>query len=177
MALDSSLVRVAVTGGVFVDLAGGAPVPTDATSPLDAAFDELGYVSEDGVTQATNTDVQNITAWQNADIVRKVQTSHDVTYQLAALETNPVSLEAYYGNYDAGTGAVEINADVLPRVPWVIDVYDGDEITRLVIPSGQVTERGDVQYVNGDAVMYQMTITAYPVDGTKAYLYRATLGS
>lgn len=176
MALDSSLVRVAVTGGIYVDLSGAATLPTSADDLL-TEFDELGYVSEDGVTQTINSETNDIVAWQNADIVRKVQTSHDVTYQFSGLETNPTVLEAYYGNYDAGADSVEITGAVLPRMSWVIDVFDDDQKIRLAIPSGQVTERGDVQYVNGDAVMYPMTITAYPVDGVKAYLYRATVGS
>jgi hypothetical protein len=173
MALDSTMVRVAVTGGVFVSLDGSGTVPTDATTSIPGSFDELGYLSEDGVTQTINADTSNIQAWQNADIVRKVQTSHDVTYKFTALELNPTSLEAYFGNYNAGV--VEITSDPLPTVPWVVDVFDGDELIRLAIPAGQVTERGDVQFVNNQAVTLPLTITAYPVDGVKAYLYRATL--
>src|SRR5690606_30122935 len=120
-----------VTGGIFVDLDGGTSVPTDATSTLDAAFDELGYVTEEGVTQTINSETNDIRAWQNGDTVRKVQTSHDVTYGLTLLETNPTVLEAYYGNYE--TGHVEVTGETLPRLPWVIDVYDGDERIRVVI--------------------------------------------
>jgi hypothetical protein len=55
---------------------------------------------------------------------------------------------------------------------WVIDVVDGTDLIRIVVPSGQVTELGDVTYVNGDAIGRPVTITAYPdVTGNKAYIY------
>jgi hypothetical protein len=50
---------------------------------------------------------------------------------------------------------------------------DGDVDIRIVIPDGQVTERGDVTYANGEAIGYDVTVTAYPDDsGVKAYIYR-----
>lgn len=170
---DSSNVRVAVTGGIYVSLDGTGTVPTDATSTIGVTFDELGYVSDGGVTQTINANSNDIIAWQNGDLVRKVQTSHDVTYSLTLLESSPEVLEAYYGNYSAGH--VEVTGDQLPRLPWVIDVFDGDERIRVSIPAGQITERGDVQMVNGDAISYPVTITAYPVEGVKAHIYLANI--
>lgn len=169
MTLTADNVRVGVTGGVF-----GAPsestLPTDATAELDGAFEDLGYVTEDGVSQAIGIDITEIKAWQNGDVVRKVQTKHDLTYAFAMLETSPAALEAYYGNYDAGV--VEIRGDQGIRQSWVINVIDGDNKIRIVIPDGQVTERGDISYVNGDAVSYPVTITCYPDDDSvKAYMY------
>jgi hypothetical protein len=170
MALDSDLVRVAVTGGVYVDLTSAGTLPTTLLGTIPVEFDEVGYLNEDGITQSIAQDVTDIQAWQNGDIVRRVQTSHDVTYQFSMLETNPVVLETYYGNYAAGV--VEINGASLPRAQWVFDVFDGEAKIRLVIPKGQITERGDTQYVNGAALVYPVTITAYPDEnGVKAYLY------
>lgn len=173
MATDSTLVRVAVTGGIFVDPDGNGSVPSSAEAVIPGDFDELGYVLDEGVTQTINDETEDIRAWQNGDIVRKVQTSHDVTFSLTLIETNPTVLEAYYGNYD--NGHVEVTGDQLPRLPWVIDVFDGDEQIRICIPSGQITERGDVSYVNNAAIGYPITITAYPVEGVKAHIYVAEL--
>lgn len=169
MANDADNVVVAVTGGVSYAPIGTA-LPTNATAPLNGAFGEVGYVSEDGITQSIGTDTSDIRAWQNGDIVRRVQTSHEVTYALTMIESSPLVLEAYYGNYAAGT--VEIRGDQPGHKEWVINVLDGGAKIRIVIPDGQVTERGDVQYVNSDAVSYPVTITAYPdANGVKAYLY------
>lgn len=175
MALDSSLVRVAVTGGIYANLDGGAIPPTSATAPLGPDFDELGYLTDAGITMSIDTTTNRLRAWQNGDNVRTVQTEHDVTFSAVLMETNPNTLEAFFGNYD--DGHVEVRADMLPRMPWVLDVLDGDQRVRAVIPDGQITERGEVTFVNGDAISYPITITAYPVNGVKAHLYYATAAS
>lgn len=174
-------VRVAVTGSINYGPAGTA-LPEAVTTELDAAFDEVGYANEDGITQAINEDRTDIRAWQNGDVVRKVRTSHDVTYAFTMLETNLTSLEIYYGDGSvSGTlddGVVEVRGDLTTRGEWVLHVIDGDQLIRIVIPDGEVTERGDVQYVNANAVQYPVTITAYPDDDdVKAYKYLATEGS
>ena len=168
-------VLVGVTGGAYV-APEGTPIPTNAVTALNAAFDEVGYISEDGVSQSISEDITDLKAWQNGDVVRKIQTSHDLTYALTMIETSDVTLETYYGNYAAG--AVEITGEQLPHKAWVLEVEDGDDIIRVVIPDGQITERGDIVYQNGDAVGYPITITCFPDDdGVKAYLYVSGTGS
>lgn len=182
MALSSDNVRVAVTGGVY-RAPEGSPLPTDATATLNVAFKELGYVTEDGVTEAQGTNTNDIVAWQNGDIVRKVQTSHDLTYAFSMLETNDEVIDAFYGNGDAES--YEINGAQPGRFSWVIEVLDGDAHIRIVIPSAQITERGDKTLVNGDAITYPFTLTAYPDPNysgsedapAKAYVYADYGGS
>jgi hypothetical protein len=168
-------VLVGSTGGAYV-----APdtttLPTDATTALNAAFEEVGYISDDGVSQSISEDITDLKAWQNGDVVRKIQTSHDLTYSFTMIETSDVTLDTYYGNYAAG--AVEITGDQLPHKRWVLSVVDGDDLLRVVIPDGQITERGDIVYQNGDAVGYPITISCFPDDsGVKAYLYVSGTGS
>jgi hypothetical protein len=182
MAVDADNVVVGVTGAIYQ-----APIattlPTNSATALNVAFKELGYVSEEGVSEANGTSTNNIKAWQNGTVVRKVQTEHDVTYTFTLIETNPEVLAAYYGNY--ATGKVEVNAKVLPNKRWVIDVLDGTSKIRIVIPNGQVTERGTVSYVNAGVASYQLTITAFEDTayagslGTpaKAYIYYSTEGA
>lgn len=164
-----------VTGGVWTGALGTA-LPTDTTTALDAAITAVGYISEDGVTQATETDTEEIVAW-GGDTVRVIQTTHTVTFQFEFLETNEASLKAVYGDenvtYDAGTGfEVLVNSRPLPHKVYVLEIKDGDRDVRLVIPDGQVTERGEVVYVHSDAVKYDVTITAFPDNaGNKAYIY------
>lgn len=182
MALSADEVLVALTGGVFMADAGSA-LPTDAVTPLDGGYTELGYISEDGVTESQNETNTQIRAWQGGDTVRVVKTEHNLTYSFTAIESTEAVVEAFYGNYDAGL--VEINAAPGKRGRWVIQVIDGDKDVRIVIPDGEVTERGDVQYVNSTAVGYPITITCYPdpdYSGTsdypaKAYKYLSGTGS
>lgn len=175
MALSADNVRVAVTGGIFVAPTGTA-LPTTPDTALNVAFDDLGYVSEDGVTEAQDTEVTDFRAWQNGDVVRKVQTSHDLTYSFTLIETKTEVLEEFYGPLNGGV--VEITGDQLERKSWVIDVVDGDHEIRIVIPDGQVTERGEVTYATAEMIAYPVTVTCYPDDSAvKAYIYRDSDGS
>lgn len=171
MATTAANVRVGVTGGAYhAPLA--TAVPTDATAALNVAFTEVGYIGEDGITQAVSADVTDIKAWQNGDVVRKVQTSHDVTFQFSMLETNAESLKVYYNDADATITAAEITGAQSGHETWVLEVVDGNDTIRIVIPDGQVTERGDVVYKTDEAIAYDVTITAYPDSSeVKAYLY------
>ncbi len=177
--LDAENVVVAVTGSVHVAPAGTA-VPTAVAESLNAAFADVGYISEDGVSTTIGTDTTDIRAWQNGDIVRRVQTSHDYSLSFTMIETNPTSLQLFFGNYSDGAGddaVVEITGEQDVRRAFVLDIVDGDDLQRIVIPSGQVTERGDVTYANGEPVGYPVTITAYPIDGVKAFIYLETDGA
>lgn len=172
MALTRTNVRVAVTGGVYRGVS-GTTVPTTVAGALDAALKDQGYVGEDGITQSIDKDTTDITAWQGSDIVREVQTSHKLTYQLKLIEVNPETLKTVYGNHAAGTTL--ITGATLPPSAWVFNVVDGENLIRLVIPDGQVHEIGDVVYAAGEEVGHEITITCYPdASGVKAYLYNGT---
>jgi hypothetical protein len=175
MTLTADNVEVGVTGGVYVaDV--GTSLPNDTTDVLNAAFDDVGYISDDGVVESQGSDTTDIKAWQNGDIVRKVQTKHELTYKFTMIETSETTQGVFYGNYSAG--AVEITGEQLDHKSWIIHVIDGDDKIRIVIPDGQITERGDVSYKNDDAISYPVTITCFPDgDGVKATKYLSGTGS
>lgn len=175
MATTAANVRVAVTGGAYQGIT-GTVLPTTATGALAVGFEELGYVSEDGITQTIDEDTEKIRAWQNGDTVREVSTTHDLMYELSMIETSAKTLETYYGNHVVATGAgtTEIRAGQGTRGVWAFHIIDGTQLIRIVVPDGQITEHGEVSYVNGEAIMYPITLTCYPdATGVKAYLYTA----
>lgn len=183
MANDVTKVAVAgpkVAGAVYNAVSGTA-LPTTEVASLNAAFKLSGYIADSGLVQHIGADSTDVMAW-GGDLVRRVQSSHDVTYDLELLETNEVSQGVYYGTANvaktaAGVSAgeklvIQIKATVLPRGPWVFEFVDGTRTGRLVLPVAQVTNRGDVTYVHSDAVRYPITLTAYPdASGVKGYLY------
>lgn len=176
-------VRIAIpntTGGVKVGPT-SAIAPTDATTALAGEFVGVGYIGEDGFTEAPSTDSQDIVAW-GGDIVRRIQTSHDVTYAFEMIETNEQSLKLYYGDDNVTTTAanfsngnrrtVQVKGTQLPRKSVVFEMFDGDVRERIYLPDAQVTERSEIQRSHGDAARYSVTITAYPdASGVKAYIW------
>jgi hypothetical protein len=167
--LDASKVEVAVTGAVYLAPL-GTTLPTDSAAELDGDFQNVGYLSEDGITETPEEDTTEIQAWQNGDVVRRVLTSHEIQYGFTMIETNEVSLKAYYGNYAGGD--VKVTGDQLPRQCMVIETIDDGKLRRRVVPVAQVTERGEVNLTNDDATGYEVTVTGYPdSDGVKVHIY------
>lgn len=163
MALNSANVRVAVTGEVLVG-ATSATAPT-GTGGTTTGFTGLGYVSEDGVTETRDRSSDTIKAWQNADTVRTVVTDATLTYSFTLIETKKETVELFYGATVTEAAAegnfVMVPANTGGRKSFIIDVVDGAELRRIYIPSGEVTEVGDVVYASGEPIGYEVTITAY----------------
>lgn len=162
MANDAANVNVGVTGAVYVADEGTAAPADIATAPA-TGWAPVGYISEDGVTEAYNIETDDIVAWQNADVVRKVITSSEVTYGFTMIETNSASISLYYGKDVAAAAETHmIGGTLTGKKAFLIDVIDGDQTIRRYIPSGEVTERGEVAITSGDAIGYEVTLTAYP---------------
>lgn len=184
MSLDSGNVRVAVTGAVYV-AATGTAAPTTEDSTLDAAFGDLGYVSEDGITESRDRTSTNIKAWQNGDTVRTVVTEATYTLAFTMIETKAGTVELFYGNAPVAGKVVVVPTKTGGRKAFVVDVIDGDEALRIYIAEGEVTETGDLVYANGEAIGYPVTITGYStsaiqdVDGNNgaAAIWHSSLAS
>jgi hypothetical protein len=166
MTLQSTAVRVGITGELHV-AAVGTTAPTSSVSALNGAFVGLGYVNEDGVTESYDDTIEDIIAWQNATVVRSTTTESKATLSLVLIETKGEVLELFHkGSTVDIVSAGEWKIDVLaaqsdPRA-FVLDVVDGSKNIRLSVPNGEVTERGEIVYANGEPVGYNITITCYP---------------
>lgn len=163
MALVAANARVAITGVVSIG-DGTQTAPTDSGTALGTGWTDLGYVSEDGVTETRDRSTNTIRAWQNGDTLREVVTESTLTYAMTFAETKAATVELFYGNTvdDTDGSIVIVPSSTGGRHPFVIDVVDGDETIRTYIPDGEVTEVGDQTYVNGELIGYEVTITCYP---------------
>lgn len=174
MANVAANVRVGVTGSVF-QAPSGTSLPGDAITAPGVGFDDLGYVSDAGVTQSINRTTTDIVAW-GGDVVRTVQTEHNVTYSFTLIETKAETLALYYSDTDASATAAQITSAQAARGVWIIDVVDGSNVIRLELPDAEITDTGDVTYATEEAIGYECTVTAYPDgSGVKAYQWMATV--
>ena len=166
MTLNAGAVRVGITGELYVAPV-GTTAPTNSTAPLDPAFVGLGYVSEDGVTETYEDTIEDIIAWQNATVVRSVTTESKATLQLTLIETKGKVLELYHKGstveaVGAGEWKIDVKAPGADERAFVLDVIDGSKHIRFYVPRGEVSERGEITYANGEPIGYQITITCYP---------------
>lgn len=159
-------VRVGITGAVY-KAPPGTPLPTSSTAALNAAYRNLGFVSEDGIEENWEDSVDDIIAWQNASNVRSVTTGSVLSLALTLIETTGAVLEMFHrGSTMTEPTAGNFRLDVKPVVAdpslWVLDVVDGLKIVRLSVGNGEIVERGAVQYKNGEPVAYPVTLRGYP---------------
>ena len=174
MGNTAANVRVGVTGAVYYAALDTA-LPTSVSGAL-TAFTELGYVTEDGVTESQPTDGTDIKAWQNGDIVRTIQTSHELTYEFALMETSSAVQTLFYGGNPATATPLEITGEKPDDKAYIIVVDDGTLRRLICIPHGSIKSREDVIYSNSEPYTYGITITCYPdTSSTKAYVYQGTV--
>lgn len=167
-----------VSGAIF-RAPSGTTLPTTADAQLDTAFQELGFVSEDGVSNNNSPDTENIKAW-GGQVVLVVTTEKPDEWGLTLIEAlNPNVLKTVYGdanvtvNDQAGTIAVQATAQQLPTSVYVIDmVMKGGAMKRVVIPAGDLKELGEIVYKDDEAVGYEITLAALPdASGVTHYEY------
>ena len=166
------------TGGVYAGPLATA-APDDAATALAVGFVDLGYVSDEGVTQAKSSDQESIKAW-GGDEVRVVSTSDSITYKLTLIETNNAVLAEVFGESNvseaAGVTTVTLNSATLPQRSYVFELVDGANAIRIYVPVGQITATGDVSFVDGEAIPFEIEISAYPdAEGNKAYWFIETI--
>lgn len=159
----------------------GTILPTDATAALNEAFVDLGYCSDDGVTNSNGIESDDVKAW-GGDTVLSLQTDKTDTFAFTLIEAmNENVLKAVYGDSNVSgaltTGlTINANAKEQEEAAWVIDMIykgaGGGTKKRIVIPQAKITEIGDIVYSDSDAVGYDLTITAVPdTNGNTHYEY------
>lgn len=156
----------------------GSTLPQSATASLDAAFVELGYVSEDGLTNNNSPESDTVKAW-GGDTVLNLQTDRPDTFALTLLESlNTDVLKTIYGSSNVtvdGSGNITVKATAgeMPSGAWVFDmILKGGRAKRIVVPNGTISELGEITYKDDEAVGYNVTITDVPdTNGVYHYEY------
>lgn len=164
---DSTMVSLGKfkVGGYAYWAPSGTALPANSSTPLAAAFKLLGYLSEDGLTNTTDTDTTEIKD-ANGTTVMKVITSYAESYQFALLEVLRAEAAKMRYNSDAVTGT-DKSMTIKHQMPSDEDfvlVFEiamtGNVKDRLVIGNGTRAEFGDRQVHAGDAQVYDITVSA-----------------
>ena len=160
----------------------GTSLPTDATSVINTAFKSLGYISEDGVTNAPSMSSETKKAW-GGDVVATIDNGTENKYKMKFIETlNAEVQKLVYGdsNVTDGDGSMSVANKGINTTPhaFVIDmVMANNLIHRMVIPSASITEIGEIKYVDSDVAGYEVTLTAKAdTDGATAHDYYQKAG-
>lgn len=169
---DPTELVVGQTGQVYVAPL-GTTLPTAVDTALNAAFVGLGYITEDGVSFSASKETQDIGAWQALDPLRTIVTSRVVqaTFGLQQWNEDTVPLAFGGGTVTGSTGAWKYELpdpeDGLDERAMVIDVQDGDNNFRFVLPRGVVTEAVETQFQHGASAVLPITFKALKADASK----------
>lgn len=165
-------------GGAIATAPVGTALVTDATAELDGAFENLGYISEDGLTNENTRESENIKAW-GGQVVASLQSEKEDKFTYTLLEiSNIVVLKEVFGQNnvsgDLSNGiTVKVNADELEERSIVIDmILNNGILKRIVIPVGKIVEMGEVVYKDDEVAGYEVTVQAFPdSEGNTHYEY------
>jgi hypothetical protein len=170
-----------LTTGPILSAPRGTALPTAVDDELDPAFEDSGYVSEDGLTLTPERSTEQVRDWSGS-VVRELLTEFAAKLAWAHLETNEQSLKNYLGDdnvtvVDATSTEGKritalLRAAEMPRKPWVFKIKDGESRVLIVVPDGQVSETGEVAFVKSGAITWPVTLATYPdATGVNVYIY------
>lgn len=185
-ASKASVGKPLASGGAYIafaDTFDATKLPTDATTALDASFQNAGYISEDGLTNATDISSDSITAWGGTVVIQTDGTKTE-TFQLSFIEGKLATLQAIYGKGNvtqSASGEITVRKNNSPQ-PNLVLVFEialtGNKVKRIVVPNAKLSDLGDVTYTDSDAIAYDGTYTALAsslIDGDTSREYIAAV--
>ena len=150
----------------------GTVLPTDATTALNAAFVNLGYVSNAGLRVTYDRTTTDHREW-NGEIVETTQDEYGETYTVEFIESlRGDLLKALFGDANVeisapttlAEGSVHIKHNALEpeNAAWSFDMKSRKSSKRITMGVARVTAIGEVAFVANDLIRYSATIKAYP---------------
>lgn len=185
--LQTELIRKTIGGSVFIASATADPITTlttaTGTAPnqvigltaLPTGYEDVGYMTDDGVSFSTETSVSEVTSFQAAQPTRSDITSETSTLTLQAQETKLLTLGLYTGAElasivaTAATGEVRIAKPERPSsrfyrvLSLAIDENEFGEIyIARFLPRAKVTGKAEQAYAKADqALTWGLTFTGF----------------
>ena len=152
--------------GVFYTAPYGTTLPTDATTPLNAAFVSNGRVGEKGIANKIKTDSSEIKDMSGSTVLQQI-TGYSETYQMVLIEfMRAQAAKTAYGAAAVTVDATAKSLTVTHAMPSgtfsaVIELaLNGGGFDRIVIPKVTRSEIGDRTMVGTDAMGYDVTLAA-----------------
>lgn len=176
-SITSADLRVPNRGHVYV-APKGSTVPTDTTTAWDAAWVDLGYTDEKGVTFSKKDSKTAIKAWQSISPVRYILNDRDIHLAWVMEQWNKKTLAVYSNE---GLGAVVANGAVMgeyklsfspnPKdtemmcgIEWTDDV---NTVThRIFAVRGSITDTADIPLNHAGLATLGVTYQTMATDST-----------
>lgn len=148
----------------------GTTLPTTVDGALNAAFEAVGYISEDGITLSSSVEVSDIAAFQSLMPVRRVVTGRTMDVSFVLREWSAANVELAFGGGEVTEAGGEYTytppaaGDALAEKAVVIDWNDGDKQYRLVCARVVATESVETNIVRTGAADLPITFSVMEDD-------------
>ncbi len=178
MAVDITKIRAYVDGLVAVSGYGvvNPTLPTDATTALNASvYKELGALSDEGVTEESEQDFEDIFMWQGNRLAASIPGQFVKSFTVNCLEQNAQTLGIQFGGSTLTQQAWGVS--IAEKAPgrdirtWVLHGIDGARLYRTVVPLGQIVDKGESVWSATAPTQTSFSIKAFP-DASNNYSYR-----
>lgn len=182
MANDVDGIVVGANGSVRVAPVGTA-APADPVIAPAAAWIDLGYANEDGVSVSKSKDITGIPAWQSFFDVRKIVTGETFKLSTALLQWGADQVKLAFGGGEVTTVAAVAGPPALiehykyePPDPgelderaMMVDWADGAKHYRLIVPRGIVVDDVETNLTKSDAAELPIGFEVVASDGIKPW--------
>jgi hypothetical protein len=148
----------------------GTALPAYPGAELDAAWKEIGAVSEDGISYGMNHSFDTLRNWAK-QIERLMAADGDATVTAPFIDTTESTLKTLFGEDNVTvTDATQdhgklISVEIGPDTQTDAEAFlflmkDGDDMIMIGTPRGFITEVGDIDFAPNDAITWEATISS-----------------
>lgn len=174
MSKDSEEFVVAGNGGIYIAPV-GTTLPANETVALHAAFTELGYATEDGVTVGASLNVEEIRSWQSATPTRRILTERDYTITAELQQWNELNFQTAFGGGEVSQitaghyrYSYPSDSDALGEHACIVDWVDGDKKYRQVFPRVSPSDGGEFNLNRTSLSTLQLSLMGLKPDNEDA---------
>lgn len=171
MAIDTDEIRVGATGTLY-SAPIGSTAPTTTVGGWDAAWTDLGALSEDGPSITPSMDVSEIKIWQSLYAVRRIVTDRGMDWKFTLMQRNAHNFVLAMGGgaiTETGVGSnvwkyVPPDASEIDERMFGIEVVENSIIDRYILARGMVTDFGEIPIRRDAPTQFELTVSVLASD-------------
>lgn len=168
--MSNTKLGIGLATGMFYHAPAGTALPVYPSETLATAWKEVGDVTADGITLATDKSTEVIRNWATV-VKRVVMTEHTETIQAPIQDTTEEVLKTVLGESNVTVTAANSTHGALvtanlssgnlpPEEAFLFLMKDGDDMIAIGCSYGQITATDNVTFAPSGAIVWTPTITA-----------------
>lgn len=163
-------IGVGLSTGMAYHAPVGTALPAYPGATLDAAWNEIGAVSEDGISYGINHSLTPLRNWAK-QIERLMAADGDSTIKAPFMDTTAETLKTLFGEENVTVTAatathgdmisITVGPDTMPEAEaFLFLMKDGDDMIMVGTTRAHVTAVDDIKFGPKDAIIWTATISA-----------------